>query len=95
MIIKLPMDYTFIAPEDREPYITNSHGEEMASIMLSATAVAKAIYAAMKREVEQLEMNVSTLKGELELLENLSKLSGVTDSYNKTRRTIKPKNATS
>lgn len=80
MIIDLPLDYAFIAPEDREPYIINRHGEEMASIMLSATAVAKAIYAAMQRKVEQLEMNVSTLKGEVELLENLTKLSGATDA---------------
>ena len=85
MRIELPMDYTFIVPEDREPYIINSFGEEMASIMLTGTAVANAVYSAMQRQIDQLEMNMATLKGELELLENLSKLSGATDPYSKRR----------
>jgi len=79
MRIDLPMGYAFIVPEDKEPYIINRHGEEMASIMLTGTAVAKAVYTAMQRQVEQLEMNISTLKGELELVENLAKPSGGTD----------------
>jgi hypothetical protein len=78
MIIDLPMGYAFIVPENREPYIINSHGEIMSSIMLTGTAVAVAVYLAMKRQIDQLEDNLAVVKGELELLENLAKLSGTT-----------------
>jgi diadenosine tetraphosphate (Ap4A) HIT family hydrolase len=74
--IDLGMGYTFIVPDKGEPYIINCHGEEMASIMLTGTAVAKAVYAAMKQEAE---INIATLKGELQLVENLAKLSGGID----------------
>jgi hypothetical protein len=80
MIIELPMDYKFVIPKDgEEPYIINSYGEKVVAILVSDTAIAKAVYAAMQKQIEQLEMNIATLKGEVELLENLSKLSGVTD----------------
>ncbi len=80
MIIELPMDYKFVVPESGEPYIINSYGEKVVAILVSDTAIAKAVYATMQRKVEQLEMNIATLKGEVELLENLSKLSGATDA---------------
>lgn len=77
MIIELPMDYKFIVPDEGEPYILNSAGERIASTLITSTAIAQAVYAAMKKQVDQLEMDIATLKGELELLENLSKLSGI------------------